>query len=44
MYETFNYSYYYTCYQEFCTKPEEGKPEICTRLVVTEAKPEKQSW
>jgi hypothetical protein len=30
--------------QEFCTKPAAGKPEICTKLYVTEAKPEKQTW
>jgi RNA recognition motif-containing protein len=30
--------------QEFCTEPEGNTPAICTKLVVTEAKPEKQTW
>jgi len=30
--------------QEFCTEPEDKTPAICTKLLVTEAKPEKQTW
>ena len=30
--------------QEFCTEEKDGKPAICTKLIVTEAKPEKQTW
>jgi len=30
--------------QEFCISQGEDKPEMCTKLVVTEAKPEKQTW
>ena len=30
--------------KEFCTEPQDNAPAICTKLVVTEAKPEKQTW